>query len=194
MRTKMIQFSQGPLSSLERPLGEERRLQPEEIGITTAQTGGVLQYGPFHKAFPIAVLLAWLVLFLSIMVFINPPPAGPEGGPLLLAEFVFLAIVLPWMLFIEFFGTRVTVNPEGLQMQSVWLGKRFLKWKDAEAVYYSSWRPGFVVKGHGLEIVLNDGLRELALFAEVAHAQLPPQEWAKAPGRLHLLLPKGPYD
>jgi len=154
----------------------------------------VLEYGPFLKAFPIAVSIIWLVLLLWIRFTINPTPESSQGAPIVLAEFLFFVVVLPWIFFLEVFGTRAIVSPEGLQSQSIWRGTRFLKWRDVETIHHNSWLDVFVVKGHGTKITLDDGMRGLPLFAEALHSRLPPEKWAKVPGRLSLLLPKGPYD
>ena len=49
--------------------------QREENG--TAQLGGVLRFGLGLKAFPIAMIVVWIVLLLWIKLVIDPPPASP---------------------------------------------------------------------------------------------------------------------
>ncbi len=160
----------------------------------TVPSGGVLRYGPGLKAFPIVILVAWLVLFGSIRLAVDPSPARPGDRLFVLVTFVIPAIVLPWIVFLEAFGTRVGLGREGIQIQSIWRGVRLIRWEDVESIYYSSWLPGFVVKGHGTRLTLNEGLGDIGLFAEAVSAWVPPDKWVKAYDRLRILLPKGPYD
>ncbi|HEX9907395.1 MAG TPA: hypothetical protein VGB78_02875 [Thermoplasmata archaeon] len=168
--------------------------QSDSIGVSTAQSGGVLQYGPIYRAFPIAILLAWLALLLSIRIITNPPPASPDDEVYVLAVFLFFSIVLPWMIFLEAFWTRATVSLEGLEKRSVWRGIRFLRWEDVETISYTLWRRDFVVNGNGMKITLNDDLMGLPFFAEAVNLRLPPEKWVDVSSRLHLLLSKGQYD
>jgi hypothetical protein len=155
---------------------------------------GILQHGPFLRAFPIVIVVVWLVLFLCIRIMTDPPPASSEVGPFVLTVFVFLAIFLPWIVFLEAFGTQVVLSPESIQMHSFWRGTRPMRWEDVESIHYSLWRSGFVVKGHGRKFTLYDDLRGLALFAEAINGRVRPEKWAKASTQLRSLLPKGPYD
>ena len=162
--------------------------------VLTIQSRESLHHGPFLKTFPLAAVLVSLSLFLSIKIFINPAPASPGDGALLMAGIVFIAIIPPWTIFLEAFGTVGHVSSEGLQMKSVWRGSRLIKWEDVETIYYSHWSPGIVVKAPGTSITLSDDLKGLSYFAETVIARLSPDKWEKVSGRILILAPKGQFD
>ena len=161
---------------------------------TTQLAGTVLSYGRGMKAFPFVVLIFWLVLFLWIRLAYDLSPADSRSGPYVLAVFYFLGIILPWIMFLETFGTRIVLSKEGIQMHSLWRGTRFIGWEDVESIRESSWGRAFIVKGHGGKLTLNPTLAGTAIFAEAVNNRVPPKKWVEVSGRLRLLLPKGPYD
>lgn len=160
----------------------------------TAQLGGVLHFGPGLKAFPIAMIVVWIVLLLWIKLVTDPPPASPGDRLYVLAVLILFVVILPWIMFLEAFGTRVVLSQEGIQMDSFWRGTRLMRWEDVESIHFSLWKWGFIVKSHDDKLVLRNELHGLALFAEAVDARLPREKWVKASGRLRILLPKGPYD
>jgi len=161
---------------------------------TTQPEGTVLSYGRGMKAFPFVVVIFWLVLFLWIGLAYDLSPADSRSGPYALAGFYFLGIILPWIMFLETFGTRIVLSHAGLQGHSVWRGTRFIGWEDIESIRESSWGRALIVKGHDGKLNLNLTLAGTAIFAEAVNSRVPPEKWVDVSGRLRLLLPKGPYD
>ena len=160
----------------------------------TTQLGGTLRYGRGLKAFPIVGLIVWLVLFLWIKLAINPSPADSRSGPFVLAVFYFLAIILPWIVFLEAFGTRVVLSWEDIQMHSFWRGTRLIRWEDVESIRQDSWGQAFIVKGHGRRLTLDLTMDGITIFAEAVNQRVPSERWASVSAQLRGLLPKGPYD
>ncbi len=153
-----------------------------------------IQYGSFLKAFPIAVLLIWYVLFLSIAVFIHPSPPEPSEAPILFAGFMLIVVGLTTLVFIEAYGTEGKTSKEGFEIRTWWRGRRFVAWEEVQKISYSNWLPGFVVETRGKKIRVSDQMDGITYFAEEAVARLTPDKWAAASGHLMLLVPKGPYD
>jgi len=132
-----------------------------------------LEYGRELKVFPLLAVAIMLVMMLSVLVFINPDPEGyPEGAWMFLVS-ILIFIVLPWLLFIEFYGTRAILDGEGIRTESLWRGAKYMTWREVEKAYYSSFSQLIVVKGERVKIRIHPWMSNIHRLLTTLNEMIP---------------------
>jgi hypothetical protein len=138
-----------------------------------------LEYGWSLRAFPFGVVIVLLVTMLSVFVFISPDPEGYPEGIWVYLVFISFGIVLPWLLFIEVFGTRTILSGEGIRAESWWRGSRFLNWQEIQNVHYSSLSQCIVLKGERGKIRIHPWVSNMDRFLETLNEMMPEERIQK---------------
>jgi len=138
-----------------------------------------LEYGKGLKAFPLGAVTLVLVMMLSILVFIEPEPEGYPDGIWIFFGFIFIGIVLPWLFFVEVFGTRAILNEDGIRVESWWRGVRFLRWQEIEKAYYSSHSQCIVMKGERVKIRIHPWMSDVYRLLTTLNEMMPEERIQK---------------
>jgi len=132
-----------------------------------------LEYDAGLKAFPLGAVTVLFVTMLSVFLFIDPEPEGYPEGIWIFSVFIFLGVVLPWLLFIEFYGTRAILDGNGIRAESRWRGVRYITWQDVQRVYYSSFSQCIVVKGERVKIRIHPWMSNIYRLLATLNEMMP---------------------
>jgi hypothetical protein len=139
-----------------------------------------LEYDRGLRALPLGAVMVLLVTMLSVLVFIHPDPEGYPEGVWIFLVFIFIGIVLPWLLFIEVFGTRAVLNGDGIRAESWWRGTRFLSWHEIKEVYYSSCSGCVILKGGQRKIRINPWMSSIHQLLTSLNEMVPEERIQKS--------------
>lgn len=139
-----------------------------------------LEYDRGMRAFPLGAVTVLLVTMLSVQIFIHPDPEGYPEGAWIFLVFILIGILLPWLLFIEVFGTRAVLNGDGIRAESWWRGTRFLRWHEIGKVYYSSISACIVLKGERGKIRINPWMSNIGRLLAVVNEMVPEERIQKS--------------
>lgn len=132
-----------------------------------------LEYGWGLKAGPVIGQMILLILMLLVSVFTAPDPVGYPDGVWLYIGLMAIMAGLPWLIFIEAQGTRAVLGEDGIRFESWWSGRKSLKWREVQKVYYSSLSQCIVLKGERCRIRLEPLLANSGRFWQILNEQVP---------------------
>ena len=140
--------------------------------------------------YPIGLrILAMVCMFVFLIILIyGLLVAGPIPADEMLFDmtvFLFFAVILPWMLYLEFGGTYVLLTDGGINKRSYFTGKRFIEWREVKSVSFSSTMRQFTVRSTDSRITVNIDLNGISDFAKQIRKRLRQEIWEEAKNQIN---------
>lgn len=148
----------------------------------------LLEYPIGISILAIGSMLVFLVIFIYGLAVAGPVP--PEERAFVVTTFLILAIILPWILYLEAGGTYIVLTQDGIKKRSYYTGKRYIKWDEIQSVSFSSMGQQFTVKSGNSKITAHLYLCGISDFARQIRDRLRPEVWEKARGQIETMVGK----
>jgi hypothetical protein len=148
----------------------------------------LLEYPIGISILAIACMFVFLVIFIYGLAVAGPVP--PEERAFVITTFLILAIILPWILYLEAGGTFIVLTQDGIKKRSYFTGKRCIKWDEIQSVSFGSMGQQFTVKSGDSKITAHLYLCGISDFARQIRDRLRPEIWEKARDQIEMMLGK----